>query len=322
MSTFFKSAAAFAAVSIGGLKALEQWHGYNSARVSKSWPTENYIASSENSLCLYRLGPLSANRKVILLHGIGHSSVSMAGIGKAIYEATGDTVIRYDRPGYGSSRFLSPEPRSLQQFVTELVEILDYSTSPDDEILIVGHSLGGLIARLAQDDSITRTQLSVVLLDPTHPHEAATERGNRLGMVLAGQELERRSFLSTFGGELFDASIGKLLPSANIDHYENATHQERFTSRCAHATRRESAAVFGFLLNGKYTNAPDSRHDVFVIASAKSDDMPNSRSLLKTYVNADDKYHVIKGTDHESMLHDPDTTKQVLDIINRERSHS
>lgn len=317
MSTLLKSTTALAAVSLGGLKVLEQFHKYSASKVSSTWNNEVYVALSENSIRVYTLGSITASRKVILVHGIGHSSVSMASMGQRIHQTTGVTVIRYDRPGYGSSRFLSPEPRSLQQFVAELDELLEKFTSDSDEVTIIGHSLGGLIARLAREDYDRREGISVIMLDPTHPREASTDRSKRLGMVLAGHELERRTLLSYFGGELLDASIGKIYGRSSVDRYENASHAERFTARSVRATRKESEAVFGLLFNGKYVNVPKKRPDIFVLASEKSNSLTGSEELLKEYSTSDNTYRTIEGTDHESMIQDPRTLQHIVTVLER-----
>lgn len=317
MSTLLKSTTALAAVTFGSLKVLEQYHKYSAARVSDTWNNEEHVALSENSIRVYTLGSTAASRKVILVHGIGHSSVSMASMGEYIHQSTGATVIRYDRPGYGNSRFLSPEPRSLQQFVTELDELLEKFTTDDDEVTIIGHSLGGLIARLAREDYDRRENMSVIMLDPTHPREAATDRSKRLGMVLAGQELERRTLLSYFGGELLDASIGKIYGRSSVDRYENAAHAERFTARSVRATRKESEAIFGLLFNGKYVDVPSIRPGIFVLASEKSNSLTGSEELLREYATSDNTYRTIQGADHESMIQDPKTLQNIVTILER-----
>ncbi len=321
MSRFLKSTATLAAVSLGSLKFLEQYHKYSAARVSNTWNNEEHVASSENSIRVYTLGSTAAKRKVILVHGIGHSSVSMASMGEHIHQSTGATVIRYDRPGYGNSRFLSPEPRSLQQFVTELGELLEKYTSDDDEVTIIGHSLGGLIARLAREDYDHREDISVVMLDPTHPREAATDRSKRLGMVLAGQELDRRILLSYFGGELLDASIGKLYGRSSADRYENAAHAERFTARNVRATHKETEAVFGLLFNGKYVDVPNIRPGIFVVASEKSNSLTGSEGLLREYATSKNTYRTIQGSDHESMLYNSTTIQHIVAILERRLPH-
>ncbi len=64
-----------------------------------------------------------------------------------IFEAVGSQaqVIGYNRGGYGLSE-AGPEPRDMPRLISELDQVIS-SLSDNEKVILVGHSLGGAIAR-------------------------------------------------------------------------------------------------------------------------------------------------------------------------------
>ena len=107
-------------------------------------------------------GPPTAKPVVILEAGGGASSAAWKGVQAALPATI--RACAYDRAGSGKST-PGPEPRSMDADNTDLHTLLETSKI-DTPIVFVGHSLGGILARLfvAKDpDSVA----GVLLLDPT-----------------------------------------------------------------------------------------------------------------------------------------------------------
>ena len=107
-------------------------------------------------------GPPTAKPVVILEAGGGASSAAWKGVQAALPATI--RACAYDRAGAGKST-PGPEPRSMDAENTDLHTLLQTSKI-DTPIVFVGHSLGGILARLFVDkypDSVA----GVLLLDPT-----------------------------------------------------------------------------------------------------------------------------------------------------------
>lgn len=78
-------------------------------------------------------------------------------------------VCTYDRAGYGWSE-TGPQPRDSRQVATELHTLLA-KAGIDDNIILVGHSLGGLFAQYYAR-TYTRQITGLVLIDSVHPEQS------------------------------------------------------------------------------------------------------------------------------------------------------
>jgi pimeloyl-ACP methyl ester carboxylesterase len=99
---------------------------------------------------------------VVIIHGAGDCSYSWMHIRKELSKFT--RVITYDRAGMGSSD-PGPEP-APEHTIRELYNLLGKTSAPGPYVL-VGHSLGGLIARIyaiKYPDQVA----GLVFLDSTH----------------------------------------------------------------------------------------------------------------------------------------------------------
>ena len=103
---------------------------------------------------------------VVLESGISASSVNWRRVQTAIAEFT--QVLAYDRPGFGWSD-AARTVRTANQVVEELHELLQAANVPRPCIL-VGHSFGGLAARLYAA-RYPRDVVGLVLVDPLRPEE-------------------------------------------------------------------------------------------------------------------------------------------------------
>lgn len=102
---------------------------------------EVFAADDGSRLSVWVLGPLSAERPVVLVHGLGADATYWAGTARALVRA-GRTVLLPDGPGSGRSE----APRDISGYrVPGRVAALDalFRALALDKADLVGHSLGG-----------------------------------------------------------------------------------------------------------------------------------------------------------------------------------
>lgn len=285
MTDFYRRTAFIAGGVLGALKAGELIGAFYSDRFSRSWPCHMRRSCARNEVAVYkRMGRDASSSCVLLVHGMGNSSVSLILLGEKITEVTGRPVIRYDRPGYGASRFCADTPYSVTQSVDELVEIIRWLHEQYHWVSVVGHSFGGLLAYLALMKLEEPDWCDALLIEPSHLHEAVRDSKRMLGVMLGVEELNKRHLLSPFGGELLDASIGPRTVDGRRHPYINAVRRERRSGRCVRATRREFATLASLLFDGALTRAPQPSANVRVVTSARSAEVDCQKELFADYV--------------------------------------
>jgi pimeloyl-ACP methyl ester carboxylesterase len=119
---------------------------------------------------------------IVLEAGMGDTLATWASIQGRLAEMT--TVLSYTRAGLGRSD-PAPLPRSIQDMVTDLGNLLSAVAVPGPYVL-VAHSYGGQIARLFAAQHPLETK-AMVLVDPSHEDKYA-----RFEAVLTEQLIERQ----------------------------------------------------------------------------------------------------------------------------------
>jgi pimeloyl-ACP methyl ester carboxylesterase len=123
--------------------------------------------------------PTAQTPAVVVLPGAGDCQDSWAPIAVRLAEHT--RVITYDRAGIGRSE-RGPAP-TAEGYLTELQAVRD-ACVPDGRYVLVGHSLGGLIARLHAQAHPERLA-GLVQVDAT-PEDVADDPGVRIGFAVSG----------------------------------------------------------------------------------------------------------------------------------------
>jgi pimeloyl-ACP methyl ester carboxylesterase len=127
---------------------------------------ETLVNIGSHKLNLVCIGPTDARPVVILEAGGGGSSATWKDVQAALPKTI--RACAYDRAGTGKSD-PSPAPHSMEAEITDLHTLLRKShiTEP---IVYVGHSLGGILARLFAQ-RYPASLAAVVLLDPTDEND-------------------------------------------------------------------------------------------------------------------------------------------------------
>jgi pimeloyl-ACP methyl ester carboxylesterase len=129
----------FGALAVDPLRvyraAMEEWLAISGGH------REVFAADDGSSLSVWVLGPLSAERPVVLMHGLGADATYWAGTARALAR-TGRTVLLPDGPGSGRSA----PPREVSGYrLPGRVAAIDalFRALALEKADLVGHSLGG-----------------------------------------------------------------------------------------------------------------------------------------------------------------------------------
>lgn len=316
MTDFYRTAAFIVGGAIGTLKLGEEMGAFYAERFSKNWPRSIRKSCVRNEIAVYETaGSGETQGCVLLVHGMGNSSVSLVRLGEEIAKFTRTPVIRYDRPGYGASRFCTDEPYSVSQSADELVEIIRWLHERFYGVTVIGHSYGGLLAHLALMLLEEPDWCDAVLVEPTHLHEAVGDSKRLLGVALGVENLRNRRLLSPFGGELLDASIGPHALDGQRHPHIDAVRRERRSGRCVRASWREFNTLAQLLLDGAITQTPQASERVRVVASARSMEDNRQRDLFAAYVCAEEDLVVLEETSHNTIILDRHTVKRIAQLV-------
>jgi pimeloyl-ACP methyl ester carboxylesterase len=133
---------------------MEEWLAISGAH------REVFAADDGSRLSVWVLGPLSAERPVVLLHGLGADATYWAGTARFLVRS-GRTVLLLDAPGSGRSE----PPRAVSGYrIANRVAALDalFRALALGKADLVGHSLGGWTAAafaLARPERVGRLVL-------------------------------------------------------------------------------------------------------------------------------------------------------------------
>lgn len=198
---------------------------------------------------------------VVILHGAGESSYSWAHVRRGLAGFT--RVVSFDRPGLGAS---DPRPSGRPMDpVGELRRLLVAADIPGPYVL-VGHSLGGLIARLfavRHPEDIA----GLVLVDSTH-ESLKDDAKFRFGFGMMGYVVRFFRLTSPLGlpriaGEVLGrmpmyperAHLAKQLPPAELERWASIVYRNFAGSGAG----EEFRAVFGLLDEASRTLADSER---------------------------------------------------------------
>jgi pimeloyl-ACP methyl ester carboxylesterase len=129
---------------------------------------------------------------VVVVTGAGDCQASWIEVADRLADRT--LVITYDRAGLGASE--NGPAATASSYVAELQSVLD-ACVPQGRYVLVGHSLGGLIARLHAQQRPERLA-GLVQVDAT-PEAIAEDRGVQVGFAVSGVMASLLKALAPFG---------------------------------------------------------------------------------------------------------------------------
>jgi pimeloyl-ACP methyl ester carboxylesterase len=248
---------------------------------------------------------------VILEAANGGMSAHWARVQQQLAQST--RVCAYDRAGLGWSE-RGPEPRDARQISSELRDLLTNARIDKGSYVLVGHSYGGLYARMYAA-RYSGEVAGVVLVDSSHPEQftrypegrAMYEQTRRLGAVLP--------FLTRLGvirlSNFYPAHPD--LPSqqrAQIEAFNSSTRQVSTTVEEFRATPQTSAQVRS---TGSLGDTP--------LAVISAGEQPPSWLEMQDELAAlspNSIHRVVEGATHESLLYesrDAQVTSAAIDQV-------
>jgi pimeloyl-ACP methyl ester carboxylesterase len=207
-------------------------------------------------------------------------------------------VCAYDRAGMGWSE-RGPEPRDAKQISSELHDLLANAAGIEGPYVLVGHSYGGLYARMYAAQ-YSEEVAGVVLVDSSHPEQftrspegrAMYERTRRIGAVIPWLARLGIIRLTNFYPAHPD------LPSQQreqIEAFNSSTRQVSTTAEEFRATPETTAQV-------RRAGSLGDKPLAVISAGEQSPSWLEQQEELAT-LSSDSRHHVVDGATHESLLY-------------------
>jgi pimeloyl-ACP methyl ester carboxylesterase len=234
---------------------------------------------------------------VILDASLGNMSAHWFWVQQAVAKTT--RICAYDRAGIGWSES-GPEPRDAEQFSSELHALLEGADIGEGSYVLVGHSYGGLYARMyaaRYPDEVA----GMVLVDSSHPEQNARLPQGRENYERSKQQFAGAPLLARVGViRLFDLNPAPpSLPHqqrAQVDAFNSSTRQVSATTEEFRSTPETTAQV------GRTGSLGDE--PLAVVSAGK-----HLRGWLKLQgelaaLSSDSSHRVVEGATHTSLVDD------------------
>lgn len=270
---------------------------------------------AENEISFSARRTTNASATVVLCHGLGATSNSMALLADQLHETQGLDVVLYDRPGYRRSRVGSPYPFVLQEAVDDLSDLVDAEVRADVPLFLIGHSLGGYLASRFASANPHRVQ-KLWLIEPTHPREVVQDTAKRRGVLAITEMIRMNADLAKLGLSTLKGDEGSTT-AATDNPYAAQISADLDTGRTWAAMRREWNAISSLLLDGHATTPEQNAGvDVNIITSDHTlSSSSQQRALFEEYVNGDGRIHIVRNSDHQSIILSGSGSEEIARII-------
>ncbi|MEU3615477.1 alpha/beta fold hydrolase [Streptomyces sp. NPDC006872] len=286
-------------------------------RATEGWHTSRTLTTRHGNRLQYEeYAPGDAEQPVVVLaSGLLSTSEHYAWIAERLCYETRYGVIAYARAGYAGSRRGATTAFRLSESVHDLVDLVNGAVAPHRKVILVGHSIGGELARRAARQLGDRLQ-GIVYLDSSHPGQFAdglgpVEKGLAGNLTAVGRALR----LGT-GILLTRPAWITELPYA----YRKKVFAQYADARMWEAARREWKAVRTDFRSFTGALARIEGVPALVVSAQRTvDRAPEQlllhRELAQAHVGAHTETVIIEGATHESMLITSRYAHQVTDRI-------
>lgn len=286
-------------------------------RTTEGWHTSRTLTTRHGNQLQYEAySPGDGEQPVIVLaSGLLSTSEHYAWIAQRLSYETTYGVVTYARAGYAGSRRRAVTPFQLSESVDDLVDLVNGAVAAHRKVILVGHSIGGELARRAAKHLGDRLH-GIVYLDSSHPDQFNRD-GGTADAALAGHFTAMSRALRLGTGILLTRPtwIGEL---PNV--YHKKVFAQYTDSRMWEAARREWQAIQDDFRS--FTGRLGQTEGVpgLVISAQRTVDRSPEQLLLhkelaEAHVGAPTECAVIEGATHETLLINSRYAHQVTDRV-------
>ncbi|MFE9023655.1 alpha/beta fold hydrolase [Streptomyces sp. NPDC007808] len=308
------------AVSAAGAVAV-----HRRLRAIEGWPRSLRATTRHGNELQYEMNPGEPDRPVLVFAtGMLSTSEHFGWITDTIRHDGRFGFLTYARAGYAGSRYRSKAPYRLAEAVDDLVDLVGAAVPADRDVVLVGHSLGGELARRAAARLGERVR-AVVYLDSSHPGELNRSQQQSASAKPLGASLSLMVWSLRCGAGVLLARPGWLeaLPAM----FRKRVFDQYADARMWVAGHREWKAVESEFRAHTGELAAVTSHALVVSAQRTVDKDPEH--LLMHHEIADAhrgagrtvETVVLEGADHDSLLTDGrygvEVGRLLLDFVTR-----
>lgn len=308
---------AAAAALAGGTLAAAATAVRRRLRTTEGWHTSRTLtARSKNRLQYEEYSPGDPEQPVVVLaSGLLSTSEHYAWMAERLCFETRYGVITYARAGYAGSHRHATTAFRLSESVQDLVDLVNGAVAPHRKVILVGHSIGGELARRAARHLGDRLQ-GIVYLDSSHPGQFTSGLGaSEKGLAGNFTAVSRALRLGTGILLTHPVWIGEL-PYA----YRKKVFAQYADARMWEAARREWKAIRADFKSFTGALARIEGVPALVVSAQRTVDRnPEQlllhRELAEAHTGARTETVVIEGATHETMLITSRYANQVTDRV-------
>ncbi|MET9760096.1 alpha/beta fold hydrolase [Streptomyces sp. NPDC006372] len=225
------------AASVAGLVAVQR-----RMRTLEGWPHSRRLTTRHGNELQYEMSEGDDESLPVLVFAAGLASTSehFGWITEKVALDSGYGLLTYARAGYAGSRRRSTSLYHLGESVDDLADLVRGAVPEGRKVVLVGHSLGGELARRASEHLGDRLH-SIIYLDSSHPGELnrSNQQSEAAERLASGMNTLVRSLKAGLGILMARPDWLEALP-ANCRDRVFAQYTD---SRLWEAGRREWAAV-------------------------------------------------------------------------------